>query len=223
MSEFFRTVNIPGSGTFFAHQKFECFSGSSHEVCPHPFIEDLKSWETSLDSLQASLGVQSNGVRPHSCVFSHMIGIGLHQRGYQWVSQQAGLYEASPRVFRHPWGVYELPIYYMDNMDFWAMENWPEGQHKAFSETHIDNALAGDGIYVFDFHPIHVALNTSCAADYQQKKQTVVQEGISPFSLAGEKFGVRDYFLLLCDRMVGAGVPSVTCSDALRQVIGEVV
>lgn len=223
MAEFFRSIEIPGHATFFAHQKFGCFGDTNHEVCPHPFIDDLGAWENTVDVLQGSLGICSRGVRPHSCVFSHMIGIGLHQKGYTWVSQQTALYEANPRVFRHPWGVYELPIYYMDNMDFWAMENWPAGEHEVFSEKHIEQAISGDGVYVFDFHPIHIALNTSCASDYAKKKALVTQEGMSPFALAGERSGVRDYFELLCDRMVHAGVHSVTCSGVLEQVVMRAV
>ena len=60
-----------------------------------------------------------------------------------------------PVKTQHPAYPGMMPIYYMDNMDFSSGCFWKEGAGKPFSDTMIETALGDDGIYVFDFHPIH--------------------------------------------------------------------
>ena len=125
---------MPGRGTFFAHADLPELLTTDHEICPHPFISDLGKWDEDLIRLESYLPHKPRGTRPHSCVFSHMVGIGLKERGYAYVSQAQNLYSINLAPFRHPWGVWELPIYYMDNMDFWMCKNWPESDHEPFDQ-----------------------------------------------------------------------------------------
>ena len=48
----------------------------------------------------------------------------------------------------------------MDNMDFSRHRFCPESEEKPFNRSLIDTACRSDGVYVFDFHPIHLLLNT---------------------------------------------------------------
>ena len=215
LSRFLEAFPLPGAATFFCHRPFACLEASAHERCPHPFLSDLDAWQAPLAALREDVNPAARGVRAHSCVFSHMIGIGLRELGFEYVSQANNLYHTGLFPFRHPWGVWELPIYYMDNMDFWTSENWPDLKHVPFSRDWIQTAIAGDDLYVFDFHPIHIALNTRTAADYQLVKREIITAGASPFELAVAGRGTREYFLELCAAMTSANVASLTCSEAL--------
>lgn len=215
LDRFIAEFPIPGRATFFCHTAFAGLAGSAHEVCPHPFITDLANWRAGLDELRQQVNPKARGTRAHSCVFSHLIGLGLHEMGFEYVSQANSLYQPGLDPFRHPWGVWELPIYYMDNMDFWANVNWPGLAHEPFSSRWIEQAVAGSALYVFDFHPVHLALNTRTPDDYQRVKRRIIEGGVSPFDLACPGRGARQYFTELCAAMVTAGIPSVSCSDAI--------
>jgi hypothetical protein len=216
IAEFLRRYDdlMPGRGTFFLHNPFPDLFGSRHEVCPHPFIADLNAWDEDLKRIAALFPRPAKGVRPHSCVFSHMIGVGLHELGYTYVSQAQNLFDGTLKPFRHPWGIWELPIYYMDNMDFWMSRNWPGIQHTPFSRAIIERAVSGDALFVFDIHPIHIALNTRSHEDYGSVKDRVLK-GASPFELRFPGRGAGVFFEELCAEMSKKNQPSFACLDAL--------
>lgn len=215
LARFLAEFAVPGDATFFCHDVFPCLAATRHEVCPHPFITDLAAWQAPLTELTRRLGRAARGVRPHSCVFSHMIGVGLHELGFDYVSQANGMYQPGHTPMRHPWGLWELPIYYMDNMDFWMGANWPALAHEPFSPAWIEQSLSDAGLYVFDFHPLHIALNTSSPQDYQRVKARIIDESVSPFDLTFPGRGARTYFLELCDALTSRGRRSHTCSHAV--------
>ena len=214
-------INMPGKGTFFVHDSFSDLLTTDHEICPHPFISDLNKWDADLIRIESSLPHKPRGTRTHSCVFSHMVGIGLKEKGYNYISQAHNLYSNNLKPFRHPWGIWELPIYYMDNMDFWFNKNWPELEHKPFSNTIINKAMADESLYVFDFHPIHIALNTRCSDDYTNAKQRITDEGICPFDLSFDGYGVRSFFMDLCHEMSANNIISRTLSESLEHYTCE--
>ncbi len=212
---FLQRFPIPGVATFFAHQRYECLLNCAHEIGPHPFISDLDDWRSNLLSLSKSLGRPVRGTRTHSCVFSHMLGVGLAEDGYEYISQASNLFQDGLHPFRHPWGIWEMPIYYMDNMDFWMNRNWPDMDHVPFDSQSIQRAVEGDALYIFDFHPIHIALNTRTPEDYQTVKTSIVEGGGAPFDLAFPGRGARTFFEELCETMTRNAMESVSCSVAL--------
>jgi len=217
MEEFLRRYPLPGRATFFCHRPYACLQGTGHELAPHPLIEDLRSWSADLERLAAQLPERPIGVRPHSCVYSHMVGIELARLGYRYVSQASNLYQSGLRPSRHPWGIWELPIYYMDNMDFWMCRNWPGLGHKPFDRGVIERALSEpDSLFVFDLHPLHIALNTRGHEDYATSKSRVVEGGESAFAHAREGRGTRMFFEELCNAMESANVRSSSCAEALE-------
>jgi hypothetical protein len=147
-----------------------------------------------------------------------VIGVELHDMGYRYVSQATHLYEPGLAPLRHPWGIWELPIYYMDSMDFWMTKNWPDLRHVAFNTQLIRTATEQDGLFVFDFHPIHIALNTRAHEDYQAVKDKIVRDGVSPFDVTFPGRGVRTFFQELCSAMRERKQISYTCSEALDRL-----
>jgi hypothetical protein len=215
MEEFLRKVRWPGRATFFVHDRLPALDATGHELCPHPFFEDLSQCAQALREAQGRIPVPSSGIRPHSCAFSHMVGVQLRLARYTYISQAQNLYQTGLRPFRHPWGIWEMPIYYMDNMDFWMANSWPKLGHHPFAPTVISRALGGDGLFVFDFHPLHVALNTRSASDYAEVKHKVLSGERSPFHYRFPGRGTAVFFEELCEAMDREGVRSYACIDAL--------
>lgn len=219
MEKFFEEYRLPGKCTFFLHKPFKFAARMQregwHEVAPHPFIENLSRWDEDLKEIVRAFPEKPFGLRPHSCVFSHMIGIGMNDLGYDYVSQAQNMYESGLKPFRHPWGVWELPIYYMDNMDFWMTKNWPGLGHVPFHQDIISRALRDDSLYVFDFHPLHVILNTGRHEDYVSVKGEILGKGVSPFDLRFAGRGTGTFFQGLCAAMESKGERSYTCLEAL--------
>src|SRR5437867_6450519 len=116
MEKFFREYDLPGKCTFFLHKPFQFTARiqheNIHEVAPHPCIDRLSEWDDDLKTIVKQFPEKPLGLRTHSCVFSHMIGIGMHDQGYFYISQAQALYQQGLLPSRHPWGIWELPIYY---------------------------------------------------------------------------------------------------------------
>ena len=138
MELFLSTFSFPGKVTFFVHKRFPILESTIHEICPHPFIDDLHNWKKDVEEIVTQLRFCPNGVRTHSCVFSHKIAEGLKRLGFKYISQAQNIFQTGLKPFRHPWGIWEIPIYYMDNMDFVISKNWPDIKHIPFSHEVIN-------------------------------------------------------------------------------------
>lgn len=217
LKKFFDLYKIPGKATIFTHQYYPFLEDAVHEMAPHPLIENLLDWEPGLEALTSNFRRRPYGIRTHSCVFSHMVGISLYRMGYRYISQANNLFQNDLKPLRHPWGIWELPIYYMDNMDFWMSKNWGSLGHQPFCKNIIEQAITGDSLYVFDFHPLHVALNTRSPADYCSVKDAVIKNGISPFSISFDGRGTAVFFEELCAALENTQQVSYTCSEALAR------
>ena len=91
------------------------------------------------------------------------------------------------RPFRHFSGLKRLPFFYED--DAWALE--PD--HPA-PEQHIPDS--DDRLCIFNFHPIHLYLNTENMERYNRAKPYYHEfEKLAPYVNHGEGFGARDFLL----------------------------
>ena len=221
MKLFLEKFPLPGKATFFAHKYFPALDSTVHEICPHPFITDLLTWEEEVKKISTQLKALPCGIRTHSCIFSHMIGISLKKMGFRYISQAQNMFQAGLKPIKHPWGIWEMPIYYMDNMDFAISQNWPAIKHEPFSSEVIKKALNDDSLYVFDLHPLHIALNTRTYDDYRAVKDKIMNKRVSPFKLNHDGRGVRSFFEELCAEIEKKGQRSYTCSEALEYFTGS--
>lgn len=213
---FLETMPLPGRGTFFQWKAHEQVDWGEHEIEPHPSFAPGAPWSDQLDAFIAGLAFVPRGLRPHSCAYSQIFCVALAARGYRYVSAATPLFQMGLHPYRHPWGVWEVPIFYMDNMDFCMPRNWPALGHRPFARGLIDRAIDGPDLFVFDFHPLHVALNASTQDEYARVKRRVVEGGVSPFDLAFGGYGTRSFYLDLCRAMEDGGLSSVTCLDAVE-------
>ena len=93
----------------------------------------------------------------------------------------------SPNAFCHFSGLRRLPFFYED--DAWAIE--PDAPSP---ERHI--LAPGDILRIFNFHPIHLYLNTENMERYNRAKPHYHEfEKLAPFVNHGDGFGARDFLL----------------------------
>jgi hypothetical protein len=218
MREFLDDVAVPGAATFFCTQRYASLGGA-HELCPHPFLQEGVDWEKELASGRADFPA-AVGWRSHSCVYSHLLAQRLAQDGYRYVSIRDELGARGLAPYREAWGVWHLPIFYMDNLDFSYSRFWGGHRHRPFAPELIDAALSDDGLYVFDFHPIHLMLNSTSADAYLERRAGFVSGG--PMErLRCDGYGARDFYDDLSAAMQAAGVRSQTLREALTTYVGD--
>jgi hypothetical protein len=216
MRKFLNEYVLPGQVTFFVHEYYPFLETTPHEICPHPLITDLLSWEEDLKRLVNQFKNRPLGIRTHSCLSSHIIELSFKKIGYKYVSNAEALFQRGLEPYRRAWGMWELPIYYMDNLDFWMVPNWPELAHIPFKRNIIEEAMTDEALYVFDFHPLHIVLNTRNCNDYNTVKKEIIKGETSPFELRFEGRGVGVLFTELCSEMITRNQRSYTCSEALK-------
>lgn len=204
---------IPGRGTFFLWKPYAGLSLGDHELGIHPYFQDRVPWNETLDEFIGALGSRTTSCRAHSCAYSHMLGIALAKRGFSVVSQATYLFRSGLTAYRQPWGLWELPIYYMESMDFTFSHNWPDLAHEAFDPRLIARSLGEPGLFVYDFHPLHVILNTSSYAQYQAVREELVSGRRSAFETRFAGRGARDFYLELVEQMDAQGQESVACCE----------
>lgn len=212
MEEFLELVHVPGRATFFCTQPYRCLEGTPHELGPHAFLPPGGDWEVELQAKRDAFP-SAIGWRSHSCVFSHMLAEQLAGLGYRYVSTHDEPGRKNPLPHRQAWGLWHVPIYYMDNLDFSAPRFWPDAA-APFSPEMIESALADDGVYVFGFHPIHLLLNSPDAETYFRLREGWRRgEAISDLRFDG--YGTSSFYDDLVSAMDAAGVASVSIAEAL--------
>jgi len=208
LRRFFDEYPFPGTGTIFLHQPYRFLESAPHERCPHPSPVGPEEWKTSIRTLLDDLGIEPTGVRTHSAIHSHRLEMALYELGFKYTSNTSRLFERHIQPVRLAWGLWELPIYYMDNLDLTMEEYWKDAGHKPLSAEVVTQALRDEALYVFDFHPVHVTLNTP-SLQYYLAHHAELKSGASPFRLQYRGRGVGTLFRELCAAMEAAGVGSV--------------
>lgn len=221
MADFLSDVEIPGAGTVYCTQSYDCLLNQRHELAPHPFLNKGLDWLKELKTKRAQFP-KAVGWRAHSCVFSHTLAEWLAFNGYVYASTHDSFGQTNLRPTAHLWGIWHVPIYYMDNLDFSRGRFWPEFREKPFSRSLIDQAIASDSLSVFDFHPIHLMLNTPNPDWYADVRGRFISgEPVSKLRFNG--YGTRSFYDELVDAMGKSGVRSVSSIDALRHFAGAEV
>jgi hypothetical protein len=219
MAEFLAEVELRGGVTFFCTQPYACLEHASFELAPHPYLGHGRDWLGELKAKRAEFP-QALGWRAHSCVFSHTLAEWLRWNGYAYASTHDNFGCAGLKPNRHLWGIWHVPIYYMDNLDFSRRRFWPERQEKPFAAQLIADALAVDGFHVFDFHPIHLLLNSPDPDWYLSvRDRFLAGERLSNLRYSG--YGARSFFDDLSTAMRTRDTRSVKIIDGLRHYAGE--
>ncbi|MEE8239820.1 MAG: hypothetical protein V3R16_01010 [Nitrospirales bacterium] len=217
LERFLDEYPFPGRGTLFLHRPFRFLRSTTHELCPHPCPVGPDEWKASIRHMLDQLGVEPTGVRTHSAIHSHRLEMALFELGFKYTSNTSRLFERDIRPVRLAWGLWEFPIYYMDNLDLTMEEYWKELPHKPLADRVVAQALQSEALHVFDFHPLHVCLNTPSLAFYLQQ-QDKIRSGTSPFDLQYAGRGVGTLFRELCRGMEAGGQPSQPLIEVRRSL-----
>ncbi|MDP1878068.1 MAG: hypothetical protein Q8M17_10995 [Actinomycetota bacterium] len=217
MEEFLTAYPDLPRSTFFIHEASAGWRPEGHEWGPHPTIDlrkpsGLRAWQ---DPEAPALGIRS-----HSCVTSHLLSIEWAGAGFLYQSNETHLFGPGSMPFRTAWGIWELPISYMDNMDMWFGRNWADAPRAPFAEDVIAAALACESVYVFDFHPVHIAFNSSSPEDYVRKRASHAG-GASAWTLGAPGGGTRSFFERLLESIRDAGAPTQCASEAVLREQGN--
>ena len=213
MQEFLAEVRIPGSGTFFCTQRYSSLEGTGHEICPHPVLDPQADWDLTLDRARSEFPA-ARGVRPHSCVWSHRLGTEIGRRGFTYTSTHDRVGEPTD-PFREAWGIWQVPIFYMDNIDISFPLHWPDSDHAPFDRGLLERAVQdGRETFVFDFHPIHLLLNPASVDDYLRQRGGF-RSGAKLAELRRDGYGVGSFFQELVELMDGRGLTSHPIIEAV--------
>lgn len=202
--------DLPES-TFFIHDSSFEWRPDIHESAPHPTLASLNT-NPKINQYFPALGV-----RTHSCVSSHMLSLFWSRQGFQYESNTVRFLDSSIQPHMTAWGIWELPIFYMDNIDLCFPQNWSHNMHKPLDLDLVWSKLS-TGIYVFDFHPLHIALNTRSFDEYQSKKN-LIHSGQDPWKLASSGFGVRSFFEKFLDRISKSSFSTLNAQSAVNKKV----
>ena len=211
MAEFLEAYPDLPRSTFFIHEASADWRPNRHEWGPHPTI-DPRGPSTSPAWQDPT--AQALGIRSHSCVSSHLFSIAWASEGFLYQSNETRLFGSGSAPIRTAWGIWELPISYMDNMDMWYRRNWPGVSHVPFADDVIAAALACESVYVFDFHPVHIAFNSSSPEDYARNR-TSHARGASAWTLGAGGGGTRTFFDRLLESIRDAGTATECASEVV--------
>jgi hypothetical protein len=215
MREFLAEVRIPGSGTFFCTQHYSSLEGAGHEICPHPVLGSPADWDSALDRARSDFP-EARGMRPHSCVWSHRLGPAISRRGFTYVSTHDRLGEPTD-PFREAWGIWQVPIFYMDNLDISFPLYWPDSSSGPFDRALLSRAVEDDrATFVFDFHPIHLLLNSASVSGYLQRREGF-RSGAELAELRWDGYGAGSFFRELVELMDARGLTSHSIIEAVDQ------
>lgn len=222
MMEIFVEHVLPNdlNGTIFCTQPYPLLARLSNiEVAAHPYLSNSESWINTTKALLSKLEETSGtirGVRAHSCAYSQVYGIELNDIGIQYVSQSCIPWELPLPIYRHPWGIYELPIRFMDNTNLWAHQRTTLNPTQ-LSQSIIDFAICSQEVFCFDFHPIHLLLNTTDFRDYETwRRQGNPDIKWDPNTVT---YGIRNFYLDLLASIRRSNTPTASAADAVASSI----
>ena len=173
--------------TFFCTHEIKIKEMNKHELAIHPnFTKDKTDRETIQELM--SLYPEAKGTRSH-CLYRHSRLLEIYQEfGLEYESNYI-LPNQIIKPFFLPNNVLELPIFFSD--DFHFLESTD------FNLNRLD--LEREGLKIFNFHPIHVFLNTEQINTYENAKKYLHEpKKLIKYRNASKK-GTCDLFRELCD------------------------
>ena len=104
----------------------------------------------------------------------------------------------------HPSGLVRLPIFWEDDDYFSCSPDWDIGTL----------GLDRPGVKCFDFHPIHLYLNTYSPDQYRHAKQNrFSSESLKEAEYNGSDKGIRSLFSKLCDYIKDNNIEVLTVGE----------
>lgn len=196
--------------TFFATHPITI---NGHEISLHPNYSTANKYRKTITKLH-NLFPNSKGVRSHRLTTDEMLlpiykELGLvYDSGYVMMNMK----NIQPFYLEHD--IVEMPIFYMDRLHF----DEPRFYKKGFSINSMD--LNSAGLKVFDFHPIHIFINTN-KVDLYQKAKRYYHESKLLEQFKNKNKGIGTYFSDLLQYIVSTGTKTYTLLEIYNKYIQE--
>lgn len=158
-----------------------------HEIALHPNYTSVDFEKHFCERLNEF--PEAKGVRSHSLFFTERLRAIYHKYNIEYQSNQMMYREPGIKPFMISPTVVEIPIFFMDTFNYIM-----NGKANAFEDADILNS---SGLKVFDFHPIHLYLNTSSLEHYDEYKQYYHDDKRLLDFKNSTKPGIRDWFTSL--------------------------
>ena len=191
----FVTHDTPMLAELRAHPLFDL--GIHPNFLPQLNGQTEKTYLNTLEEMHA-LVPEARLIRCHALVDATPVLVSARQLGFEadlnlFIPLSSGI---SLKPYTHFSGIRRLPFFYED--DAWALE-----QDHPTPEQHV----AADGLKIFNFHPIHLYLNTETMDRYGRAKAFYHDfDRLAPFINRGEGFGARDFLLRIAELGRGNGI-----------------
>lgn len=131
-----------------------------HERAIHPDFTRTSDIEKELERL-LTIVPEAEGARSHSYVQSTSILQAFAERGLVYDSNLLMFEQALARPFVDWTGLVRLPVYWEDDVNCLRGGTWDPAVH---------DLTGDDALFVFDFHPVHVYLNTESMERYERAR-----------------------------------------------------
>lgn len=216
MEQWISDLDIPGAATIYCTEKYPALDGTSFEIGPHPFLGDGIDFDKQIQ-IYREMFPNAKSWRSHSLVFSQVLSWKLADMGYTSVSTSECYFDDTAKPNFSPWGVWQFPIYYMDNADFDRARRYKTFSPPVFDRSVIEQIINGEGTYVVDMHPIHIMLNTPNFQFYSKARDDFkAHESLE--SLRYKNYGAGDFFADLLAEMRKVGKVSRTISSVQNEL-----
>lgn len=132
---------------------------SRFELGLHPHLPDRLDLNAALDKVRP-LAPDARGVRFHRLIQSTPLMFELGALGFAYDASLLLPYQPGLRPFRFPAPLVRIPYSFEDDVHAFVGRPWDDASI----------GLTAQGLKIFDFHPIHVFLNTEDLSRYARAK-----------------------------------------------------
>jgi hypothetical protein len=205
----YRNVNA----TFFAtHNSIE-LKKSEFEIGIHPNFNDIlegnskDSFSRRIDTL-LDLYPSSKGFRAHSLTNSSAIYSYILSKGLKYESNVLLPYSANLELLKYPPGLVRIPFNFEDDVHF--------GFGKPFN---LDaTSFHKSNLNIFNFHPIHIYLNTCSNSHYESSKDFYQDPKRLISKRNHEILGARDLLVSVLDFCEENSINIISLFDLYEEV-----
>jgi len=164
------------------------FSGESSSQSPDRIMSDLKGIVPEAKVLR------SHSMSHSGCWLNIYREIGITHLSQYYMG---GIKSIQP--VRHVNGLVEVPVYFADDGYIFVED------HKEWSNPSVEEitSISSKSVKVFNFHPIHVALNSSSLVTYESSKSSHHKwDAIA--DIRSSSFGMRDLLMRIIQKQKGS-------------------
>ena len=166
------------TATFFMTNELD-LDFKRHEIAIHPnFLSSSKKQSHSIDVDENERNVlddllskfpESKGARTHSLYYFNRLNNLFSDFGIKYISNIEMPFQSNIEPFLIRNNILQFPIYFMDDFLLKNKKYFPTKYKNVFNSTNYVNGKVG--LKVFDFHPIHIFINSASEEHYQQCKE----------------------------------------------------